>query len=620
MTDQPLRTVIRHLRGLAAGPPAGDPSDQELLRRFTAVGDEGAFAALVRRHGPMVRELSRRLLGPGPDVDDAFQAVFLVLACQARSVRTRQSLAGWLYGVAYRTALRARRDAARRRRREDRPPPPGPADPAEQAAWRELCAALDAELCRLPEGQRAALVLCYLEGRTRDQAAGQLGLSVRTLGRRLVLGREQLRARLARRGLTLSGAALAAAVAAGAAEAAGVPAALVTIMGRAATSAAAGQVAAPDGIRAGAVALTQGVLKAMLRTRLKLATVALLVLGLLGTATGLLAFRARAQEPGAQARRAGAAGPPAAGEPAPAGQAAGPDVYALLLIEEREPQLLPDGKNPAPADGGEAAAFRRTQVVLLKSRTVLRAALRRPEAAGLAVLKAKADPVAWLEQNLSATFLDNTGVLRVSVGAGSNQERAALANAVADAYLEEVVSQEQRRKAHRLVELEKLRHEYEDSVLNRRQTLHKLVQARGVASSSLKEQFDREDLAQFRGELHRVRLAEVRAQARLNHLKGAGGKEGAREAVAKLQEEVAVLAEQEKLLNNQIAPLADAVQARARGEAAEGVDLASLREEIAAAEQIARKLAGEAVALQVELHATPRVRLLQKAEAPPPGK
>jgi RNA polymerase sigma factor (sigma-70 family) len=612
MPERPLHTVVRHLRRLADGPPGPDAGDHELLRRFTADRDEAAFAALLRRHGPMVRDVSRRLLGQEADVDDTVQAVFLVLACQARSVRNRQSLAGWLHGVAFRTAQRVRRDAVRRRQREARPAAQVPEDPAREAARRELCAALDAELDRLPEGERAALVLCYLEGRTRDEAAQHLGLSVRTFDRRLARGKERLRVRLERRGLTLSGALLVVGLSQNA-TAAGVPAALVPVTIKAATLLAAGSGEAAVAVPAEVLALTRGVLKAMLRTRLRIATVTLLALGLLGAASGLLAVRAAARGPQAQAQELAALDPARAAEPTAARPAEAPDVYALLLIEDREPQLLPEAQRPASVDG---AAFRRTQLVLLKSRPVLQAALRKPEVAGLAVVRGKADPVAWLEKNLAAVFLEDSGVLRVSVAGGSAEERAALANAIANAYLEEVVGADQSRKAHRLDELDKLRGEYEDALRNKRDNLRKRSQAVGEQARSLQQQFAREDLAEMRKELQRVHLAKLRAQARLNYLKGAGAREGVKEAIARLTEETGVLAEQEKLLNAEITPLAETAQAQARAEAVEKADLTSFRDEITAAEQLVKKIVGEVGVMQVELRATPRVRLLQKAEAP----
>jgi RNA polymerase sigma factor (sigma-70 family) len=181
-----------------------------LLERFVRWSDDAAFELLVLRHGPMVRDVCQRLLGQDADAADAFQAVFLVLARKARSIRKRQSLASWLYGVSYRSAEKTKRDRARQRKHEQRPrTTQASVDPSKAAAWRELCEILDAELNGLAESYRAPLVLCYLESLTRDAAAQQLGWSLRTLERRLERGRELLRLRLERRGVTLSTAMLA---------------------------------------------------------------------------------------------------------------------------------------------------------------------------------------------------------------------------------------------------------------------------------------------------------------------------------------------------------------------------------------------------------------------------
>jgi RNA polymerase sigma factor (sigma-70 family) len=205
---QNLQGVVRELRRLAGGPTTVEISDQELLARFCDLHEEAAFETLVRRHGPMVRELCRRLLGQEADADDAFQAVFLILIRKARSIHKGQSLASWLYGVAYRTARHMQRDAARRRNWEKRQDPRRTKGAADEAVWREMFELLDAELYRLAEIYRSPLILCHLEGQTRDQAVKYLGWSLRTLDRRLERGRELLRLRLSRRGVTLSAALL----------------------------------------------------------------------------------------------------------------------------------------------------------------------------------------------------------------------------------------------------------------------------------------------------------------------------------------------------------------------------------------------------------------------------
>jgi RNA polymerase sigma factor (sigma-70 family) len=204
--------VLRHIRGLALADNASRLADRQLLDRFVTAREDSAFEALVRRHGPLVMGVCRRVLGDPHDADDAFQATFLALARHAGSAGRRAALGTWLYQVAYHTALRARKQSAVRRQHEDRPPPREQSDPLADVTGRELLSALDEELHRLPDRLRAPLVLCYLEGKARDEAAGELGWSLGTLKRRLEQGRSVLHARLSRRGIAL-GALLAAGVA-----------------------------------------------------------------------------------------------------------------------------------------------------------------------------------------------------------------------------------------------------------------------------------------------------------------------------------------------------------------------------------------------------------------------
>jgi RNA polymerase sigma factor (sigma-70 family) len=183
--------------------------DGQLLSRFTARRDESAFAILVERYGPLVFGVCRRVLRHTQEAEDVFQAVFLVLARRADSIRSQRALGGWLYQVAYHLALKAKASARRRRDHEQRRPDPRSGVTPAEGEWHELRSLLDQELLRLPERCRLALVTCYLEGRTQAEAARELRWSKATLRRRLEEGRELLRTRLVRRGLTLSAALLA---------------------------------------------------------------------------------------------------------------------------------------------------------------------------------------------------------------------------------------------------------------------------------------------------------------------------------------------------------------------------------------------------------------------------
>jgi RNA polymerase sigma factor (sigma-70 family) len=188
--------VWQHLCSLVAERRAAEASDAELLRRFVADRDEAAFAALVRRHGPLVWGVCRRVLHDWHAPEDAFQATFLVLARKAATVTKRTAVAAWLYRVAYHAATRARARAGRQQRRERPASASATADPLTEVTGRELLAALDQEVQRLPGRYRAPLVLCYLEGHTRDEAAQALGWSLGTLKRRLEQAKTRLHARL----------------------------------------------------------------------------------------------------------------------------------------------------------------------------------------------------------------------------------------------------------------------------------------------------------------------------------------------------------------------------------------------------------------------------------------
>jgi RNA polymerase sigma factor (sigma-70 family) len=175
MPPTSLSAVVRQVRKLAAPGDTAAAPDAHLLDRFRASGDEAAFAALVRRHGPLVMGVCRRVLRHHQDAEDAFQATFLVLARKAASIHRRAALASWLYGVARRVAGDARRAATRRQARERRATNVRHAQPDLEAAWRELQAVLAEEVERLPQKYQLPFVLCCLEGKSKAEAAAQLG-------------------------------------------------------------------------------------------------------------------------------------------------------------------------------------------------------------------------------------------------------------------------------------------------------------------------------------------------------------------------------------------------------------------------------------------------------------
>src|SRR5262245_56546250 len=158
----PLNPLVRHIRKLVGTPATAELTDAELLRRFAREQDQGAFALLVERHGGLVWTVCRRLLAHEEDAEDAFQAPLLVLARKAGSIRKRRSVASWLYGVAYRTSLKARTTLARRQKYERLAEVRPPEGPVSEAALRELQAILDEEVQWLPEKLRAPFVLCCL--------------------------------------------------------------------------------------------------------------------------------------------------------------------------------------------------------------------------------------------------------------------------------------------------------------------------------------------------------------------------------------------------------------------------------------------------------------------------
>jgi RNA polymerase sigma factor (sigma-70 family) len=284
MASGESRPLAQQLERLWSSGTLSGLSDADLVKRFTSAEEpaaEQAFEALLGRHGPMVLGVCRQILGRPHDVDDAFQATFLVLVRKARSIRADAPLGPWLYGVAYRTAIRARSKAARYRSEEMKGLETA-ADPVGGAYTWEIGPMIHEELDRLPEKYRSPIVLCHLEGKSHEEAARMLDWPVGTVSGRLSRGRQLLRDRLQRRGLTASAGLLAARFGGDALPA--LPSRLAELTIKAALGSGAGPSASTS-----VLTLTEGVLSAMFIHSLKKAA---LVLVSVAAVTGAIGFRA----------------------------------------------------------------------------------------------------------------------------------------------------------------------------------------------------------------------------------------------------------------------------------------------------------------------------------------
>ncbi len=327
-------SVLRDIGTLFSNGILGGLTDRQLLDRFVNRNEasaEDAFTILIERHGPMVWGVCRRLLPDGYAADDAFQATFLVLVRKASAVRVDDSLGPWLYGVSRRVAARARANSLRRRAHETGGVE-AVAGPAPDPGRSEQLAILDEEIGRLSESQRAAVVLCDLEGLPHEEAARRLGCPVGTVESRLSRGRQRLRDRLVRRGLAPSAAALWAETARE--TSAAMPAALIKHTAQFVTSSP-----AAGAVPVAVTVLAQGVIQMMWLARLKplVAVAAALIL-----ATAGFAVHGRQQPAPEEAReQAKTAPPPIAGaarrprftgpggQPGPCQAAARPDRRSL---------------------------------------------------------------------------------------------------------------------------------------------------------------------------------------------------------------------------------------------------------------------------------------------------
>lgn len=285
------RTLLK--LGSAAG-----RTDGELLTQFVASGDQAAFEELLRRHGAMVLRVCRRVLQHAQDAEDAFQATFIVLARKAHALTKRELVANWLYGVAYRVARKAKTSAGQRHARAARSIETAdqrPAAPVDDKQGRDLQPVLDEEINRLPEKLRSAIVLCYLQGKTNEEAAQMLHCQLGAVTMRLTRARYLLRERLARRGLTLPAAAFGAILAQEGASAA-LPTALQSATVQTVVLHQAGDA---GGLSAGAAALANETLQGLFRAKVKLVAASVLVLAVAALGIYLLVRGASSESVGA---------------------------------------------------------------------------------------------------------------------------------------------------------------------------------------------------------------------------------------------------------------------------------------------------------------------------------
>jgi RNA polymerase sigma factor (sigma-70 family) len=284
MANKPLNGVLQHVRKLAAIQAARDTEDQQLLQRFVRSSDEAALTVLIERHAPMVLGVCRRALGCMHDAEDACQATFLVFSRKAATIRKGAALASWLHAVALRVTANLKRERARRERRERSSSDRVCSNPADDVSWAEVQSALDEELGRLPERYRAVLILCYLEGKTRDEAAEQLKLSAGTLHGLLERGRKLLADRLTQRGVTLSAGLFGMALSEGIAPAS-LSATQVLATAHASSLFALGKPVG-EAVSTTVLQLSQQVLKGMIMTKLKILSASVICAALLVTTVG----------------------------------------------------------------------------------------------------------------------------------------------------------------------------------------------------------------------------------------------------------------------------------------------------------------------------------------------
>ncbi|HEY7310123.1 MAG TPA: RNA polymerase sigma factor [Gemmataceae bacterium] len=415
-----MSRLIRSLHKLTQPPEADRLRDDQLLERFVADRDQGAFELLLWRHGPMVLGVCRRVLPTAHDAEDAFQATWLTFVKKAGSIVHRAAVGSWLYQVAHRVALRARQTRAKRSEREIVDVHTLAVAPAEDIVEPgELGRVLDEEVNRLPARQRVAFVLCCLEGRTGEEAARELGCPPGTVSSRLTRARERLRQRLIRRGIAPAVAA-ATGAAAGDAWSYPVSAMLADTTLKAALLFSSGK-AAGGALTPQAVLLAEGVLRAMFVTKLKIAAALVLTAAVLATG-GIWTHRTLTAAPQEKEKPAPAAEPPAQPpKPAPKAEAvpAARKVPKELLEKRLEVVQTVYKQNQARTRSGQGLPVE----LLSWSERWLDAelALRDKKADRIAAFKAHVERTRELEQMLTA--FAKTGQGKVSDAAAATYER-----------------------------------------------------------------------------------------------------------------------------------------------------------------------------------------------------
>jgi RNA polymerase sigma factor (sigma-70 family) len=268
MTSGQLSQVLRQLCRLVGARSVEELSDRQLLEAFAQSHDSGAFEILVMRHGPLVLGVCRRVLQEDNDADDAFQATFMVFARKAGTIRRQEAVASWLCGTAYRIALKAKAAAGRRREQERQAGQMSNTAVENDTLWKELRPILDEELNRLPAKYRVPLVLCYLQGKTNEAAARELGWAPGSMSYRLAQARDKLRTRLMQRGVALSAVSLAAVLADNATAAVQAPLLDATV--QASVAYAAGEAAGLAGVSAKVLSLAEAGMQAIALNKVRL--------------------------------------------------------------------------------------------------------------------------------------------------------------------------------------------------------------------------------------------------------------------------------------------------------------------------------------------------------------